>query len=65
MNDVRKLSLEIAEYEQRMGESLSEYQRNTIYNSMEELENAIPYMKNKIKPTESLETVNQTDKSLM
>ncbi|MEK0319538.1 MAG: hypothetical protein QQN55_08950 [Nitrosopumilus sp.] len=65
MNDVRKLSLEIAEYEQRMGESLSEYQRNTIYNSMEELENAIPYMKNKIKPTESLETVNQTDKSLV
>ena len=65
MNKVSKLSIEIAEYEQRMGESLSEYQRNTIYNSMEELENAIPYMKNKIKPTESLETVNQTDKSLV
>ncbi len=58
MNNVRKLSLEISEYEQRMGSSLGEYQRNTIYNSMEELESAIPYMKNKIKPTESLETVD-------
>ena len=65
MNDVRKLSLEISEYEQRMGSSLSEYQRNTIYNSMEELENAIPYMKNKIKPTESLEIMDKTDKSLV
>ena len=65
MNKVRKLSLEISEYEQRMGSSLSEYQRNTIYNSMEELENAIPYMKNKIKPTESLEIGDKTDKSLV
>ncbi len=65
MNKVSKLSIEIAEYEQRMGSALGEYQRNVIYNSMEELENAIPYMKNKIKPTESLETVNQTDKSLV
>ncbi len=65
MNDVRKLSLEISEYEQRMGSSLSEYQRNTIYNSMEGLENAIPYMKNKIKPTESLEIMDKTDKSLV
>jgi len=63
MNDVRKLSLEISEYEQRMGSSLSEYQRNIIYNSMEELEKAIPYMKNKIKPAESLEIVDQPDKS--
>ena len=65
MNDVRKLSLEILEYEQRMGASLGEYQRNLIYNSMEELENAVPYMKNKIKPTESLEIVDQPDKSLV
>ncbi len=65
MNDVRKLSLEIAEYEQRMGSALGEYQRNIIYNSMDELESAIPYMKNKIKPAESLETVNQTNKSLV
>ena len=65
LNDVRKLSLEIAEYEQRMGSALEEYRRNIIYNSMEELESAIPYMKNKIKSTESLEIVNQTDKSLV
>jgi hypothetical protein len=65
MNNVRKLSLEISEYEQRMGSSLSEYQRNIIYNSMEELERAIPYMKNKIKPAESLEIVDQPDKSLV
>lgn len=65
MNNVRKLSLEISEYEQRMGSSLGEYQRNIIYNSMEELEKLIPYMKNKIKPTESLETMDQTDNSLV
>ena len=65
MNKVRKFSLEISEYEQRMGSSLSEYQRNIIYNSMEELETAIPYMKNKIKPTESLEIVDKTDNSLV
>ena len=65
MNKVRKISLEISEYEQRMGSSLSEYQRNIIYNSMEDLENLIPYMKNKIKPTESLEIADQTDNSLI
>ena len=65
MNNVRKLSLEISEYEQRMGPSLGEYQRTIIYNSMDELEKLIPYMKNKIKPTESLETVDQADNSLV
>ena len=65
MNEVRKCSLEISEYEQRMGSSLGEYQRNVIYNSMEELEKLIPYMKNKIKPTESLEIKDQPDKSLV
>ena len=64
MNDVRKLSLEISEYEQRMGASLSEYQKNIIYTSMDELEKLIPYMKKKIKPTESL-AVDQTDNSLV
>jgi len=64
MNNVRKLSLEISEYEQRMGSSLGEYQRNIIYNSMDELEKLIPYMKNKIKPTENL-AVDQTDNSLV
>ncbi len=65
MKEVRKYSLEISEYEQRMGSSLSEYQRNIIYNSMEDLEKLIPYMKNKIKPTESLEIKDQSDKSLV
>jgi len=65
MNEVRKYSIEISEYEQRMGSSLSEYQRNIIYNSMEELEKLIPYMKNKIKPTESLEIGDQKDNSLV
>jgi len=55
MNDVRKLSLEISEYEHRIGSKLSDYQRNVIYNSMEDLEKQIPYMKNKIKHYESLE----------
>ncbi len=48
-----------------MGSSLSEYQRNVIYNSMEDLEKLIPYMKNKIKPTESLEIGDQKEKSLV
>ena len=65
MNQVRKLSLEISEYEQRMGSKLSEYQRIKIYNSIDDLGKLIPRMKNKIKPTESLETVDQTDNSLM
>ena len=55
MNMVRKFSLDISEYEQRMGSKLSEYQRNILYNSLEDLEKLIPYMKNKIKPYESLE----------
>jgi len=36
LNRLRKLSLEISDYEHRMGENLSEYQRNKIYNSMED-----------------------------
>jgi hypothetical protein len=52
MNMVRRFSLDISEYEQRMGSKLSEYQRNIIYNSLEDLEKLIPYMKNKIKPHE-------------
>jgi hypothetical protein len=55
MSEVRKLSLEISEYDQRMGSALGEYQRNIIYNSMEDLENLISHMKNKITPTVSLE----------
>ena len=55
MGDVRKLSLEISEYEHRMDSKLSEYQRNIIYNSIEDLEKLILYLKNKIKHYESLE----------
>jgi len=57
LNTVRKLSLEISEYEQQMGSNLSEYQRIKIYKSMEDVENLIPYMKNKIKISESLENI--------
>ncbi len=61
LNKVRKLSLEISDYEHRMGTDLSEYQRNKIYNSMEDLQNLIPYMKNKIDPHERLEKILNTD----
>ena len=57
MDEVRKYSLEISEYDHRMGSNLSEYQRNKIYNSMADLEKLIPYMKNKIKPSEILENI--------
>ncbi len=57
MNNVRKLSLEISEYEHRMGCKLGEYQRNIIYNSMEDLGKLIPYLKNKINHYESLENI--------
>lgn len=53
MNLVRKSTLDILEYEQRMGSKLGEYQRNIIHNSMDDLEKLIPYMQNKIKPSES------------
>ena len=43
----RKLSLEILEYEQRMGSKLSKYKRNQLNDSMEELEKLISHMKNK------------------
>ena len=54
---VRRISLEVSEYEQRMGPNLREYQRNKIYNSMDDLEKLIPYMKNKIEASENLENV--------
>jgi len=55
MDRYRKLSLEILEYEQRMGSKLSENQRNKLDNSMEDLAKVIPYMENKIIPSEILE----------
>jgi len=57
MDNVRKLSLEISEYEHRMTSELGDYQRNIIYDSMEDLGKLIPSMKNKIKHFESLENV--------
>ena len=55
MNRYRKLSLEILEYEQRMGSQLSKYQRSKLDISMEDLAKVIPYMENKIKPSAILE----------
>jgi len=57
MGKGQKLFLEISEYEQRMGSKLSKYQRNKIDNAVEDLGKLIPYMKNKIKPYQSLENV--------
>ena len=57
LDNVRKLSLEISENDHRMDSKLSEYQRNKIYNSMEDLEQVISYLKNKIKHYESLEKI--------
>ncbi len=55
MGKGQKLFLEISEYEQRMGSKISKYQRNKIDNAVEDLGKLIPYMKNKIKPYQSLE----------
>ena len=49
--------MEISEYEERIGSNLSEYQRNKIYNSMEDLEKLISYMKNKIGSSVSVENI--------
>ena len=61
MDTVRKIALEISEYEQQMGSNLSEYQRIKIYRSMEDVENLIPYMKNKIEPHERLEKISNIE----
>jgi len=53
----KNLSLEILEYEHRMGSKLGEYQRNIIYDSTEDLGKLIPPLKNKIKHYESLENI--------
>jgi len=57
VDNFRKLSLEILEYEHRMGSKLGEYQRNIIYDSTEDLGKLIPPLKNKIKHYESLENI--------
>jgi len=61
----QKLFIEISEYEQRMGSKLSKYQKNKIISAIEDLGKQIPYIKNKIKPTEGLEIVDHTDNSLV
>ncbi len=55
MSEGQKLFVEISEYEQRMGSNLSMYQKNKIDDAVDDLGNLIPYMKNKIKPSEILE----------
>jgi hypothetical protein len=67
----QKLFVEISEYQHRLGSKLhrlgsklGKNQKEKISNSIEDLGRLIPYIKNKIRPTESLEIVNQTDKSL-
>ncbi len=55
LNDGQKLFVEIAEYGQRMGSNLSESQKNKINEAVEDLGKLIPYMKNKIKPSDILE----------
>ncbi|MBI2643274.1 MAG: hypothetical protein HYW92_03110 [Nitrosarchaeum sp.] len=55
MEKSQKLFVEISEYEQRMGSKLSKYQKNKINSAVEDLGKLVPYMKNKIKPTEILE----------
>ncbi len=55
MDKVHKLFLEIPEYEQRIGSKLNEYYRNKINNAIVDLRKLFPYMKNKIKPSQSLE----------
>ena len=57
MDRAQKLFIEISEYEQRMGSKLGKYQQNKIDNAMVDLGKLIPYMKNKIKPYESLENI--------
>jgi hypothetical protein len=58
MSQGQKLFVEISEYEQRMGSNLSMYQKNKIDESVEDLGKLIPYMKNKIKPSEILEKID-------
>ena len=60
MAEGQKLFVEISEYEQRMGSTLGNYQKNKIHNAVEDLGKLIPYIKNKIKPSLSLE--NNVDK---
>ena len=59
MNEGQKLFVEIAEYGQRMGSNLTESQKNKINEAVEDLGKLIPYMKNKIKPSDILENKSE------
>ncbi len=61
----QKLLVEISEYEQRLGSRLTENQKNQINSAVEDLGKLISYVKNKIKPTGGLESVDQTHDSLV
>lgn len=41
-----------------MGSKLTKYQKNKINRAVEDLGKLVPYMKNKIKPTEILERLD-------
>ena len=55
MTDYRKLSVEISEYNGRIGSELSDYQRNQIEDTMYDLEKLIPALERKITPSEFIE----------
>lgn len=57
MNKAQKISVEVSEYQQRMGSNLTEYQKSLIYNSLEDLEKLIPYLKKKITATTGVENI--------
>ena len=52
MDKGQKLYVAVSEYEQRIGPNLGMQQKKNIEDAMEEMGKLIPYMKNKIKPTE-------------
>jgi len=55
MTKYRKLSVEISEYNSRIGSELSDYQRNQIEDTMSDLEKLIPPLEKKITPSEFIE----------
>ncbi len=58
MNKAQKISLEVSEYQQRMGKDLTDYQKSLIYNSLDDLEKLIPYLKKKIQASTSIENIS-------
>ncbi len=54
MIEGQKLFVEITEYEQRIGTGLNILQKGQIEDAIHDLQKLIPYMKNKIKPSDNL-----------